>query len=248
MKSAAGATFARQEDKSIVVTGNLEIDVYTIVAKTDLAGITGLKLEALNDAALAAGGPGRAANGNFVVSELKVSLAAAGSEESAPVELAAASADFNQEGWHVSGAIDGNDQTGWAVSPQFGKAHEAIFETKADAGKAGGSVITITISQQYPDGKHALGKFRLSVTDGARPLTKSKLPEPVAAALAVPGEKRSAEQTGLLAAHYRSLDTEHARLTSELQKATEQAKSARAIGVQDLAWALINNPAFLFNR
>ena len=86
------------------------------------------------------------------------------------------------------------------------------------------------------------------MTDGARPLTKAKLPEAVAAALAVPKEQRTAEQAAAIAAHYRSLDTELARLGGAVQKAAEQAKSARAIGVQDLAWALINNPAFLFNR
>ncbi len=248
MKSPAGATFAKQDDKSIVVTGNLDKDVYTIVAKTDLKGITGIKLQTINDAALAAGGPGRAANGNFVVSELKLAIAPAAGGDAAPVELSGASADFSQEAWHVSAAIDGSDQTGWAVSPQFGKPHEATFETKTDVGGEGGSLLTITISQQYPDGKHALGKFRLFVTDGARPLAKSKLPELVAAALAVPQDQRTPEQAATLAAHHKSLDAEHARLTSELQKAAEQAKSARAIGVQDLAWALINNPAFLFNR
>ena len=248
MKSSAGATLAKQDDKSIVVTGNLDKDVYTIVAKTDLKGITGIKLQAINDAALAAGGPGRAANGNFVVSELKLSIAPAGGGDAAPVELAGASADFSQESWHVSAAIDGSDQTGWAVSPQFGKAHEAMFETKTDAGGEGGSILTITISQQYPDGKHALGKFRLLVTDGARPFGKSKLPELVTAALAVPKDQRTPDQAATLAAHYKSLDADYARLASEVQKAAEQAKSARSIGVQDLAWALINNPAFLFNR
>jgi len=239
MKSSAAAAFAKQDDKSIVVTGNLAKDLYTIVAKTDLKGITGIKLEALSDAALAAGGPGRAQNGNFVVSEFKAAI------DGNAVELTGPSADFSQEGWHVSGAIDGNDETGWAISAEFGKNHEATFETKADA--AGGT-ITFTISQQYVDGKHCLGKFRLSVTDGARPLTKAKLPALVASALAVPQGERTPDQAATIAAHYKSLDAEHARLSAEVQKSAEQVKSARAVGVQDLAWALINNPAFLFNR
>jgi hypothetical protein len=239
LKSAAGATLTKQEDKSIVATGNLAKDVYTLFARPDINGITGFKLEALTDASLAAGGPGRAQNGNFVVSEFKVTI------DGNPVELAASSSDFHQEGWHVSGAIDGNEETGWAVSPEFGKNHEAIFETKADAAIG---TVAITISQQYVDGKHCLGKFRLSVTDGTRPLTKAKLPALVATAIAVPKEQRTAEQTAAIAAHFQSLDAELARLSADVQKSAEQAKSARAIGVQDLAWALINNPAFLFNR
>src|SRR5207248_3468440 len=139
--------------------------------------------------------PCRATNGNFVVKDLKATLAPKGDpSQSTLVELQNAAADFNPDSFHVGGAIDGNDETGWAVSPQFGKPHEAVFETKNDVGAEGGSLLTITISQQYMDGKHLLGKFRLSVTDGPRPLSRAKLPEAIAAALAVPKDERTPEQ------------------------------------------------------
>ncbi|HEX5105230.1 MAG TPA: DUF1553 domain-containing protein, partial [Pirellulaceae bacterium] len=249
LKSAVGATLTKQEDKSVVATGTLAKDVYTFVAPTELKGITAIRLEAINDGSLAAGGPGRAQNGNFVVSELKATIAPKSDlSQVEPLELQNASADFSQENWHVSAAIDNREDTGWAISPQFGKAHEAIFETKVDAGHEGGSIVTITLSQQFPDGTHLLGKFRLSVTDAQRPIGGAKLPEAVAAALAVPAAGRSAEQAATIAAHYRTLDAELARLTADAQKAAEQAKNARQIGIQDLGWALINSPAFLFNR
>ena len=38
------------------------------------------------------------------------------------------------------------------------------------------------------------------------------------------------------------------RLSAAVKTAGDQVKNARALGLQDLAWALINNPAFLFNR
>ena len=109
-------------------------------------------------------------------------------------------------------------------------------------------MLTITISQQYVDGKHVLGKYRLSVTDGTRPLTREKLPEAVAAALAVPKDQRTDEQKAAIAAHYRTLDSDLERLSAAVKTAGDQVKNARALGLQDLAWALINNPAFLFNR
>jgi hypothetical protein len=203
----------------------------------------------MNDAALPAGGPGRATNGNFVLSELKLSAAPKSDPSKAePVALQNASADFSQDNWHVAGAIDGSEDTGWAVMPEFGKTHTAIFETKADIAHDGGSLLTLTLSQQYPDGTHLLGKFRISVTDAMRPVMGSKLPEGIAAALAVPADKRTPEQVAALAAHYRPLDEELTRLTAEVGKAADAAKNARQIGVQDLAWALINSPAFLFNR
>jgi hypothetical protein len=46
---------------------------YTVIAETSLTGITGVRLEALEDASLPMGGPGmQTINGNFVLSELEV--------------------------------------------------------------------------------------------------------------------------------------------------------------------------------
>jgi hypothetical protein len=249
LKSAAGATLTRQDDKSIAATGKLAKDTYTIVAPLDRKNITGFKLEALTDPSLPASGPGRAQNGNFVVNEIKATIAP--QDDPSKVQalvLENASADFSQDKFNVAGAIDGNEETGWAVSPQFGKPHEAIFEIKDAAENDGGSILMITISQQYTDGKHVLGAFRLSVTDGDKPLARPKLADAVAAALAVPKDQRTDEQTKAIAEHYRTLDAELTRLTAEVKTAADQAKNARALGIQDLAWALVNNPAFLFNR
>jgi hypothetical protein len=64
----------------------------------------------------------------------------------------------------------------------------------------------------------------------------------------VPKNERTAEQAAAIAAHYRSLDAELTRLTAAVKTAADQMTNARALGIQDLAWALINSPAFLFNR
>ena len=70
----------------------------------------------------------------------------------------------------------------------------------------------------------------------------------IAALLAVPQDQRNDEQKAKLAAHYLTLDGEYQRLKAEVQRSEDQLKNKRLIGVQDLAWALINSPAFLFNR
>ncbi|MBM4005253.1 MAG: DUF1553 domain-containing protein [Planctomycetes bacterium] len=249
LKSDAGAMFHKQPDQSITVTGNLAKDVYTVVVPTDLIGITGVRLEALPDAALPAGGPGRAMNGNFVINELQVSIAAAASPgQTAMLALKNPQADFSQEGWPVANAIDGNEGTGWAVSPSFNVPHFATFETAADAGATGGSIVTIRLSQQFDDGNHALGRFRISLTNSPRPLGRSNLPEAVLAALQVDDQQRSPEQKQVLANHFRSMDSDYQSLLAAVQRSTEAIKNRRLLGVQDLAWALINNPAFLFNR
>jgi hypothetical protein len=249
LKSSVGATFKKLDDQSVLVTGANGKDTYTIVAHSDLKDITGLRIEALSDASLPAGGPGRAMNGNFVLSELKVSAAPKSDPaKTAPVSLQNPSADFSQESWPVAAAIDGNDATGWAVSPKFNEAHTAIFELAANTGNEGGTVLTLSMVQQYPDSTHTLGRFRVSITNSPRPVGMNKLPAELVAALSVPADKRSVEQKNLLAAHYQSLDSEYQRLKSEVQRAEEQLKNKRLVGIQDLAWALINSPGFLFNR
>lgn len=66
----SGATMTELDDHSILVTGeNPDKDIYTIEARTDLTGITAVKLEAIADERLPSNGPGRVAHGNFVVND-----------------------------------------------------------------------------------------------------------------------------------------------------------------------------------
>ena len=62
-------------------------------------------------------------------------------------------------------------------------------------------------------------------------------------------QARSDAQKAELAAHYRSLDAAVGSGSKRpWRSSAEQQKNERLTGVQDLAWALINSPAFLFNR
>ena len=81
---------------------------------------------------------------HFRLAEITLAAAKAdGSGEPAKIMLQNASADFSQAGWDVRGAIDGNPGTGWAVSPEFGKPHPAVFETaEGSATEAGGTSAT----------------------------------------------------------------------------------------------------------
>jgi hypothetical protein len=121
--------------------------------------------------------------------------------EPAELELTEATADFSQEGWPVDKAIDGDPsaQSGWAVSPQFGKPHYAIFKTKLPVSLAGPKTLSFTLVQSY-GGKHTLGRFRISATTAAAP--PRALPQSIHEILAVAAEIRSTEQRAELARYY----------------------------------------------
>ncbi len=248
MTSSMGATFAKQPDQSVLVEGGKGKGTYTITVPTDLSLVTAIRLELLADAKLPAGGPGRAPNGNFVLSELKAT-AAQKADPSKPTLLsfARATADFAQEGFSVNNAVDGNPQTGWAIAPRFNQNNTAIFEIREDANLEGGTTLTLTLDHQFED-DHLVGKFRVAVTGAKRPVNPPAAPPNIVAILIVPAEQRSDTQKAELAAYYRSLDSDWVRLTEAVTISAELGKNERLAGAQDLTWALINSPAFLFNR
>ena len=145
-------------------------------------------------------------------------------------------------------AIDGNATTGWAILPQAGRPHQATFETAEKIAHDQGSLLVVKISQQFPDGTHTVGRFRLSATTASTPIGLQQRPKELAELLDLPAEKRSAAQQARLVELYRAADTDYDRLKTAFEQSENEQKNQRLIGVQDLAWALINNPAFLFNQ
>jgi hypothetical protein len=176
-KSMAGATATIAADGTVTVTGHLAKDTYTIKAAIP-AGVeaNAIKLEVLPDPSLPSQGPGRAGNGNFVLSKFAVLFGAPG-EANTPtaVAFAAATADYAQDGYAAAGAIDDNPETGWAISGGTGKEHVATFDIVPEGKLPAGSPLAITIDQQYSDGTHTIGKFRISVVqDTPAPTSESE--------------------------------------------------------------------------
>jgi hypothetical protein len=96
-----------------------------------------------------------------------------------------------------------------------------------------------------------IGKLRLSVTNSVRPIRadeKIELPKGIHDILVIEPDQRSDAQRAELELYYRSLDPEIARLNQAIAALKQQEGQSRLTGAQDLAWALLNTPAFLFNR
>ncbi|MEO7676093.1 MAG: DUF1549 and DUF1553 domain-containing protein, partial [Verrucomicrobiota bacterium] len=227
-----GTKFNKLKDKSLLATGSSPpVSVYTATFKTPLKNITGFRLEAITDPNLPAYGPGRAANGNFVLTEFTV-LA---SPENDPmktnrVELQNVTADFSQAGFPVEAAIDhdegkkpekkslkGDKTRGWANDGGPGRRNldrNAVFETKEPFGFEGGTILTFTLTQTFGE-QHTIGRYRISATTGehpkADPLSKS-----ARAVVAISPDKRSKDQQRELFSAFREGNTNFAEANKKI--------------------------------
>ena len=200
--SAQGATLTLLPDGSVYCDGKRPAkDAYTFEADTDLAKVAALRLEVLMDPRLPHGGPGRQDNGNLHLSEIKVEVAPVKSPEARrTVPLAKAVADFNQDGWEISRAIDGKMETAWGIYPAVGQSHQAIFFFKEPVEQAGGLRFTITLEQQHGGG-HLIGRPRLAVSGAAQADSLLLPPPPIQAILAKPAPQRTEADLVNLARH-----------------------------------------------
>ena len=244
--STAGAMMTLNDDGSFLVSGNKHFDKY--VMRTKVKQLSALRLEVLPDPSLPQQGPGRASDGNFVLSEFVVKAARADKPmDTVVIPLMEPQADFSQAGWEVKGAIDGNTGSGWGVSPQFGKPHEAIFLLSEALSGDSEWIVTIEMDQQFPSKEHSIGKFRLTMSQQMGKFVQG-LDAALVAAIKTPAEGRTDDQWQALKKAYEPLDDEWKSLRETVAQVRFESQNRRSVGVQDLAWALMNSPAFLFNR
>ncbi len=233
-KSRGGATFTKLADGSVRAGGkNADFDVYTFTARTTLKGITAVRLEALADPSMVKGGPGRAANGNFDLTDFRVKAAPlTGQGAPVTVKLVHPKATFEQKGLPVAAAIDGDKKSGWAVDPEFGKDHAAVFETESDVGFDGGALLTFTMEFSGNNG-HNIGRPRLSVSTAARPVgldgdaAPAEARQVLAALDADPTLRPTEAERVTLTSWFRTTDPQWRELNRRVE---EHAKKAPPVG------------------
>ena len=229
--SKHGATFANQSDGSTLVSGtNTVSDVYTLEAAVPAGKVTAIRLEVLPEKSLPKSGPGRSDNGNFVLAKFSATQKPLTGDDSAaepqPVTLVAARADHSQKGFAPELALNDNPADGWAISPQSGKRHVAVFEAKESFGFESGTKLTITLDQAYSKpAPHNIGCFRLSVAAAPPPVPLEGIPAEIAKAVATPSSERTEDQVKAIDAFHRTIDGEHVRLTKAI--ADHQAKAPK---------------------
>ncbi|MFO1021052.1 MAG: PSD1 and planctomycete cytochrome C domain-containing protein [Planctomycetales bacterium] len=155
-----------QEDSSVLcLDGNPDKTEQTIRLESPAESVSFIKLEALTHHRLGGGGPGRRSDGEFVLSEIKVTVAPLNApEQKQAVKLVAATAEKASKGQEAKLAIDGNPQTGWGITAadKGSGNHAAIFQLEKPVGFPQGTVWTIQLDQQAGAQK-TLGRYRLSL-------------------------------------------------------------------------------------
>src|SRR5215510_217952 len=183
LESTGGATLKKLDDGSVLVSGaSPERDVYVITAKTDLKNITALRVEALPDASLPKGGPGRDPYGNFLLTGIELEVASQPPEQSdaQPHEIGFKDAFVDDQAYRIETRAffskdPGNPATdrppGWFVNATNDLTNrlprQGVFVAAKPFGPIGtDSVATLTIRLKHLGGSlnQCIGRFRLSIT------------------------------------------------------------------------------------
>jgi mono/diheme cytochrome c family protein len=180
-------------DGSILALGDIsKRDVYELSLATDLPQVTAVRVVALPDESLPAGGPGKVwyegPPGDFFLSEIQATRGGKA------IPFASAAQSF---GTSAQTAIDGDPQSGWSVNGGQGRQHHAIFQFAEPVPGDAPLELALVFERYYAA---SLGRFRIEVTDQPNPGIVPFSPEIEARLVRSRQAARDADVEGLTAA------------------------------------------------
>ncbi len=194
------------DDGSIYSTGDItKRDVFELTFTKESLGtepITALRLEALPDSRLPAGGPGRCyyegRRGDFFLSEVTLRMGDRtikvrdGSHSYGKNGLGSGSAD-------AKNVFDGDGSTGWSTAQREGEAHELVLLLEEPLHVVDALKIEMLFERHYAT---SLGRFRWSVCDSVTSPTAKDMPASLQSALIQPAAEWTDEQQHQLERHF----------------------------------------------
>jgi hypothetical protein len=204
--ASSGATLKPEDDGTLVAEGTAPLtETYVMRFESPIAKVSALRLETIpGGSPKKPTGAGRAADGNFVVTSIR--LTAKGPDgKTLEIPFTSALADHSQGGFGVESVPGNTDpKKGWAVAPQITQRHQAVFSAASPVEIPSGSELTLTIRHDYTDasGGFALGRFRVSVHDQPSSSLPVVVPEDVLATLRIAPDQRTSKQVDALIAHF----------------------------------------------
>ena len=237
--STGGATVTIRDDRSVLIGGKNPDTDSTLVRFASLPErVVGVRVEVLPDKSLPSQGPGRAGNGNFVLTEVVARVVRDGVpardiafESAWASHEQTVSADKNPYGkWSAASVIDHDARgtfAGWAILPEAGKPSQLRLRLKEPLTLASGERLEIELQQKHGHGHHTLGCFRLGVATDPAAVVPPTVPLPnadLAERLKVDPSARTPEQSAKLWAEFKAAAPELADLRAQ-RTAADKARA-----------------------
>ncbi len=224
-----GTTYDVFDDGLLVATGPApDTETTTVHLRTNLPALSAVRLDVPDQGP--GSGPGRAANRNFVVSDITIST----SDLAKPKQFKLADASFNQLDFNAQAAIDGDtgSESGWAIAGGIGSDQHAVFTLAEPLAVPSDGQITITLVQSHGT-LHTLGRFKLSGTNHLTPTID--LNQDILEAAMTPADARVETHWSILA----EAALDKTPLLPALHAERKAIQDARQRAMQDIPTALI---------
>ncbi|MFT5467874.1 MAG: hypothetical protein ACI8UO_002981 [Verrucomicrobiales bacterium] len=233
-EAEGGAALELLEDQSILAGAGAAKETYVIELPASDKPIASIRLRVLTHESLPKNGPGRAGNGNFVLSNVEFS------QGDAAVGVEHVQADHSQPEYPVINTIDGNPRAGWAINIGAGSApgmkmnadHEAHFIFGSPIPPNSGP-IEVTMRHGVNDG-YNVGRFAFDVSPTPPPAVRD---EKLLEAAGIEPDKRTDEQKKLLTAKFAASDAEKQSARGKLDAIRREmgyGQTVKAMVMKDL--------------
>ena len=211
------------DDKSALVSGAApERDVYVVTAKPDMKNITAVRVEAVTDASLPKGGPGRDPYGNFLLTGIEAEVASTPSARSdaEPREISFKNAFVDDQAYGINtralfgkelGDVATDTPSGWFVNATNDQTErlprQGVFVAEKPFDADSGATLTIRLKYLGGSLNQSMGRFRISVATIDEPRRIVSVPARLRPILSILPSERSQKQKEDLFAQFRSAST-----------------------------------------
>jgi hypothetical protein len=162
-----------QKNDSVLASGvNPKNDRYVVQLKPASNKIGSIRLAALKHPTMTNGNLSRQKQGNFVLTNFKLTLV--NGSQRTPLHINAAKATFNQKGFDVTNSIDKDPQSGWAVNGGYTKNQTATYTLAKTISIPKGSRVEAELNFDSVHVNQIMGCFRLSSSLSRKPSTAIK--------------------------------------------------------------------------